>query len=131
MKIDISATGDDLAAHVDSRFGRCPFFLIIDVETMRYKVIPNEATAAMGGAGVRAAQIVLDQGIDAVISGDVGPNAFEALSAAGIKVYTGVSGVMQEVVEKYKKGEYKASSAPSVGDHFGLGGKRKGEIEEG
>jgi predicted Fe-Mo cluster-binding NifX family protein len=56
-----------------------------------------------------------------VITGNVGPNVFQALSAAGIKIVTGAYGTVREAVEKYKKGELKGTSSPTVGGHFGMG----------
>ncbi|PUA34068.1 MAG: dinitrogenase iron-molybdenum cofactor biosynthesis protein [Candidatus Terraquivivens tikiterensis] len=124
MKICVSATADSLDAQVDPRFGRCPYFIIIDLETMQFEVIPNLASGAMGGAGIQAVQTIANKGAKVVITGNVGPNAFQALSAAGIKIVTGAHGTVREVVEKYKRGELKGTSAPTVGGHFGMGGGR-------
>jgi len=126
MKIGISSTGKDLDAQVDSRFGRCRYFLIVDTDTMSFEYISNESAMASGGAGIQAAQSVAKAGVEAVITGNMGPNAFQTLSAAGIKVVTGVSGTVKDAVEKYKKGELKETTAPSVGSHFGMGGSGRG-----
>jgi len=124
MKICVSATANSLDASVDPRFGRCPYFLIVDSETMQFEAIPNMASGAMGGAGIQAAQIIAGKGVKAVITGNVGPNAFQALSAARIQIITGAYGTVREAVEKYKKGELKGISAPTVGGHFGMGAGR-------
>ncbi|MEA2054291.1 MAG: NifB/NifX family molybdenum-iron cluster-binding protein [Candidatus Thermoplasmatota archaeon] len=121
MKIGISSTGEDLNSNVDQRFGRCPYFLIVDMETMNFEAIPNEKAMASGGAGIQAAQMLARAGIKAVITGNAGPNAFRILKSAGIKVVTGVSGTVKEAVEKYKKGEFQGTDAPSVDSHFGMG----------
>ena len=126
MKIGISSTGKDLDDQVDSRFGRCQYFLIVDTDTMSFEYISNESAMASGGAGIQAAQSVAKAGVEAVITGNMGPNAFQTLSAAGIKVVTGVSGTVKDAVEKYKKGELKETTAPSVGSHFGMGGSGRG-----
>jgi predicted Fe-Mo cluster-binding NifX family protein len=111
---------------MDPRFGRCPYFIIVDSETMQYEAVPNMASSAMGGAGIQAAQIVASKSVKVVITGNVGPNAFQALSAAGIKIITGVYGTVREVVEKYKRGDLRETSVPTVGWHFGMraGGRR-------
>jgi len=121
MKICVTASANSLDSMVDPRFGRCPYFIIVDSETMQFEAIPNLASGAMGGAGVQAAQTIASKGTKVLITGNVGPNAFQALLAAGIKIVTGVSGTVREVVEKYKRGELKETSAPTVEGHFGMG----------
>ena len=121
MRICVSASANSLDASVDPRFGRCPYFIIVDSETMQFEAVPNPASGAMGGAGIQAAQIIASKGAKAVITGNVGPNAFQALSAAGIKILTGAYGTVREVVEKYKRGELKETNSPTVGGHFGMG----------
>ncbi|RLF26474.1 MAG: dinitrogenase iron-molybdenum cofactor biosynthesis protein, partial [Thermoplasmata archaeon] len=100
MKICVSSTGKDLDADVDPRFGRCQYFLIIDTDTMIVKHIPNESRISSGGVGIQAAQTVARSGANFVITGNIGPNAFQTLQAAGIKVVTGVSGKVKDAVEK-------------------------------
>jgi predicted Fe-Mo cluster-binding NifX family protein len=122
MKICVTAMGDNLDADVDPRFGRCKYFLIIDVETMNTESISNDSLMASGGAGIQAAQTVAKTGASTVITGNIGPNAFQTLSAAGVKVITGISGSIKDVVDKFKKGEIKEVDSPSVGSHFGMSG---------
>jgi len=124
MKICVSSTADSLDAPVDPRFGRCPYFIIVDSDTMQFEVIPNAASGAMGGAGIQATQIIVSKGVKVVITGNVGPNAFQALSAAGIKIITGAYGTVREVIEKYKRGDLKETGSPTVRGHFGMGGGR-------
>jgi len=126
MKICVTSMGDNLDADVDPRFGRCQYFLIIDTDSMNVKPISNESAMASGGAGIQAAQTVAKVDVEAVITGNVGPNAFQTLSAAGVKVFTGAGGTVKEVVEKYKKGELKETEAASVDSHFGIGGRGRG-----
>jgi len=121
MRVCVSATANSLDAPVDPRFGRCPYFIIVDLETMRFEAVPNMASGAIGGAGIQAAQIVASKGVKVVITGNVGPNAFQALSAAGIKIVTGAYETVREAIEKYKRGELREISSPTVGGHFGMG----------
>jgi predicted Fe-Mo cluster-binding NifX family protein len=121
MKICVSAVAASLDAQVDPRFGRCPYLVIVDSETMKFEAIPNAASGAMGGAGIQASQIIASKGAKVLITGNVGPNAFQALSAAGIRIVTGAFGTVREVVEKYKRGELSETDAPTVGGHFGMG----------
>lgn len=127
MKIAISATGPSLDAEVDPRFGRCQYFLIIDPDTMEFEAIDNTNKMASGGAGIASAQAVAQKGVQVVLTGNCGPNASQTLSGAGVQVITGVFGKIKDVVEGHKSGQYKESSGPSVGAHFGMGrgmGKR-------
>jgi predicted Fe-Mo cluster-binding NifX family protein len=121
--ICVSATGTNLEAALDPRFGRCAYFLIIDSTTMQFTAILNNGPDATGGAGIQAAQLIADSGAKTVITGNVGPNAFKALSAAGIDIITGAYGSVREVVERFKKGEYSKTAAPTVIGHHGSGGK--------
>jgi predicted Fe-Mo cluster-binding NifX family protein len=132
MKICVSVVSNSLDSPIDPRFGRCPYFVIVDSETMQFEAIPNVASGATGGAGIQAAQTIASKGAKVLITGNVGPNAFEALSAAGIKIVTGASGTVREVVEKYKRGELGETDAPTVGGHFGMGrGRGRGRGQWG
>ena len=91
---------------------------------MQFNAIPNSGVEATGGAGIQAAQTIANNGAKTAITGNVGPNAFKALSAAGIEIITGASGTVREVVEKYKKGEYSKTTAPTVSGHHGSGGRQ-------
>ena len=120
MKIAVSATGPSLDAEVDPRFGRCQYFIIIDPDTMEFESIENSSALATGGAGIATAQMVAGKGVEAVITGNCGPNAYQVLSSAGIKVITGVSGMVRSTVPDYKAGKLQASSQPNVGTHAGM-----------
>jgi len=123
MKVCISSTGKDLNAPVDPRFGRAQLFLFVDTETMECECVENPAMTAGGGAGTKAAQLVSDKGAQAVLTGNVGPNAFSALSAAGVKIYTGMTGTVRQAVETFKNGGAQPVGAPSVDAHSGMRGR--------
>lgn len=124
MKIAVSATADNIDATVDPRFGRCAYFIIVEIEGNEikgYKAIQNTGVQAMRGAGITSAQIVANKGVEAVITSNIGPNAFNVLSQTGIKIFTGVGGIsVKAAVEKYLKGELEETTAPS-GPGFGPG----------
>lgn len=120
----MTSTGKELDSHVEPRFGRCPYFIIVDLESMQFEAIRNPASDSVGGAGIQAAQIIASKGAKVLITGNVGPNAFQALSAAGIQVITGAYGTVKEVVEKYKRGELRAADTPTTSGHFWTGGGR-------
>jgi predicted Fe-Mo cluster-binding NifX family protein len=122
MKIAITSTGKDLDCQIDPRFGRCQYFIFVDPETMEFEAAENQGLAAMGGAGVQAAQVVVQKGATALITGNLGPNAATALSASGIKLYLVPGGTVKEVTEAYKSGTLKEVSGATVPPHFGMGG---------
>ena len=123
MKICVTSIGDNIDSDVDPRFGRCKYFLIIDTDSMNVKPISNDGMMTSGGAGIQAAQMVAKTGAKTVITGNIGPNAFQTLKAADIKIITGVNGKIKDVVERFNQGKLEEIDSPSVGSHFGLGGR--------
>jgi len=120
MKIAVTSKSNKLESDIDPRFGRCNYFIIVDSETMNFESISNESSMASGGAGIGAALTVEKAGVEAVVTGNMGPNAFLTLSAAGIIVYTGADGTVKDVIEKLKKGKLEKLETASVGSHFGM-----------
>lgn len=119
MKIAISARGSDLEAQVDPRFGRAPFFLIVDADTMEFEVVGNqESMQAPQGAGIQAAALVARHRPAAVLTGNCGPKAFHTLQAAGISVIVGVAGTVRDAVQSYQTGTLKPASEPNVATHW-------------
>lgn len=128
MKIGISATGKGIDSHVDARFGRCPNFVIVELDGKEIKGVEdveNTANAQMGGAGISAAQIVADRGVKAVITGNMGPRAFQVFSQLGIDVYQG-EGTIKEAVEKFSNGELQKVSGPTGPMGVGVPGGSRG-----
>jgi len=121
-KICITSQGNTLGSNVDPRFGRCQYFIIVDMDTMEFEAVENASMSAAGGAGVVSGQFVSSKGVKVVLTGNVGPNAFQTLETAGVDIITGVSGIVKEAVERYKKGELKPIKGPSVDRKFGMGG---------
>ena len=121
MKIAITSTGSDLTSQIDARFGRCPHFIIIDLDTEKFEVVENPNIQVMGGAGIQSAQLIASKGVEVVLTGSCGPNAFQTLSVAGVKVIAGISGIVQEAIEGFKSGKFQSTNTPNVGAHFGTG----------
>ena len=119
MKIAVSSTGRDLNSAVDQRFGRARFFIVIDTETGAFTAHDNTQNLnALQGAGIQSAKNVVDFGAKAVISGNMGPKAFSALQAAGVDMYTGAAGTVQEAVDAFKSGTLQNAGKANVKDHW-------------
>lgn len=120
-KVVVCSMGDSLDSPVDPRFGRCANFVVVDTETLESAAIPNPAVRAAQGAGIQAAQLATSLGAATVIAGNYGPNAYQALSAGGLRVYTGAVGTVREAVEQLNRGELQEVGAPTVAAHAGMG----------
>ena len=132
MKICVTAEASGLDAPADPRFGRSPFFVVVDLDSMNENSVPNSDAGASSGAGIQAAQIVTKLGVSVLITGNVGPNALQTLSAAKIEVYKHQGGSVRDVVDQFKKGELIKITSPSVPLHAGMGqGRGKGRGFEG
>lgn len=123
MKVAVTSTGESLDCGVDQRFGRAAFFIIADSEVMNFAVIENDNIAAAGGAGIGAAKAVIDAGAQAVLTGNCGPNAQRTLSAANVKLFTGVTGTVGQAIESLRNGKLTEAAGPSVSEHFGMDAK--------
>jgi predicted Fe-Mo cluster-binding NifX family protein len=121
MRVAVSAQGDTLDAPASPVFGRCPFYVFVDSETMSFEAKPNEAMNMGGGAGIQAAQFVVQQGAQAVLSGNLGPNAYEVLQAAGVPSYLITEGTVRQAVEAFKEGQVQSMAGPNVAAHAGAG----------
>ncbi|MGQ9524117.1 MAG: NifB/NifX family molybdenum-iron cluster-binding protein [Armatimonadota bacterium] len=122
MKIAVASSGNTLDSPVDVRFGRCPWFVVVDSDTMEFTAVPNPAAGATGGAGIQAAQLILSQGAQALVAGNIGPNAFQVLSAAGMRVVPFASGTVRQAVEAVAGGSASSIDAPTVQSHAGMSG---------
>jgi len=129
MKIVVSAMGTDLDSTVDPRFGRAAFLLIVDSDTgtLLEALDNSQGRDAAQGAGIRAAALVADKGVKAVLTGRVGPKAMPVLEKAGIQVVSDVSGTVREAVAQFRPGsQAQVSSSPTVTatSDSGMGGGR-------
>lgn len=122
MKIAVSSSGDGLDAEVSLVFGRCDYFAIVDTETMAATCLANPAVGAAGGAGVQSAQYVLQQGVEAVIGNNVGPNPMQVFGAAGVPVYSVTGGTVRRAVEALLSGALQPLNSSTVSKDFGKSG---------
>ena len=120
MKVAISAQGNDIEALVDPRFGRARWFIIADAETGEWQAHDNSANVeAGGGGGAQAGSTVALRGAEAVITGNVGPNAHKVLAAAGIVIYRAGNGVnVRDALAALQRGDLVTLQAPTVSGHW-------------
>jgi predicted Fe-Mo cluster-binding NifX family protein len=119
MRIAVSSQGEDLQAQVDPRFGRAPTFLMVETETMSFQVIKNsQGVNLRQGAGIQAAQNVVQHKPDVVLTGNCGPKAFRVLQAGGVAVVVGVNGRIMDAVKAYMEGKYGPAETANVKGHW-------------
>jgi len=105
MKIAISSSGDSLMSQTHGLFGRCDYFILADTETGESVALKNKSAEASTGAGPACAQELFNAGVKAVVSGKIGPNAYEALKAAGFGIFLAPPGItVQEALVRFKAG---------------------------
>jgi predicted Fe-Mo cluster-binding NifX family protein len=120
MKIGVTSCGPGLNDRVDARLGRCPYFVLIDTETMEFETIPNTYTTLGSGAGIQSAQLMVDKGVTVVLTRNCGPNAFHVFRASGIHVISGVDNNVQDAVQLFKSHKLVPSFGPNVQNYFGM-----------
>ncbi len=119
MQIAVTSQGPHLNSQIDPRFGRARSFIVLDTDTDELSVHDNTRNAnAAQGAGIQAGRTVVDLGVKAVLTGNVGPKAFATLQAANVRVYPGASGTVKEAFEKFKAGELQPADGANVEGHW-------------
>lgn len=119
MRVAITAREAALESQVDERFGRARYLMVVDTETGDVETHDNEVNLnAAQGAGIQTAQNVARLNVEAVLTGHAGPNAFRALSAAGVKVYIGLQGTVKQAVEEFKTGKLTPADTADVEGHW-------------
>jgi predicted Fe-Mo cluster-binding NifX family protein len=119
MKIAISSQDGKLTSPVEQRFGRCPAFIIFDTETEKSEIIDNSKSLnSPGGAGIQTSQMLSNSGVEAIITGHLGPNAHRTLTAAGISGYAGIGMSAQEAIEALKNGKLTLIAGADVAGHW-------------
>lgn len=121
MKVAVTAMGSDAESQVSARFGRAPYFLVVDYESGEVlDSIENPNVAAGGGAGVQSSQLLARNGVELVLTGNCGPKAFEVFEAAGIEICTGAAGTVADALKDFKAGRIEKTQSANVQGHFGI-----------
>lgn len=115
MRIAVTAENPNLDSAVDPRFGRCPYFVIVNSDDMSFDALANPHRDRQGGAGIQAAKLMAEQGVQAVLTGSCGPNAVEALNAAQIRFVNGTTGTVRQAVEAFLQGQGAGAGNPAPG----------------
>ncbi|MBN2022228.1 MAG: NifB/NifX family molybdenum-iron cluster-binding protein [Pirellulales bacterium] len=119
MKILITAQGADLDSLVDPRFGRAKHFLVVDTETGAFSAHDNRQNLdAAQGAGIQAGRAAVELGVEAVLTGNVGPKAFAVLDAANVAIHTGISGTVKDAIARFKAGGLTPTGRANVEGHW-------------
>ena len=119
MLVAVTAKGTHLSDEVDPRFGRAPYILVVDTETMNYESLDNsENVNAFKGAGIQAATMVADKGAKVLMTGYCGPNAFKTVQAAGMKVVSDVTGTVEQAIKAFMTGNVTYSDDANTEGHW-------------
>lgn len=114
-RIAVTSEGPGLDDPVDPRFGRAAGFVVVDLDTMETKYIDNGQSQIMAqGAGIQAAELIARAGVSCLLTGYVGPKAFQALTASGVKIVQNLEGLtVREAVERFKRGAVEVADSPN------------------
>lgn len=118
-KIAITSEGPTLDNALDPRFGRAAGFIVVNPQTFEFEYVDNGASQAMAqGAGIQAAETIAQSGAKVLLTGYVGPKAFMALDAAGIKVAQNLENMtVRQAVERFNKGNIAWAAGPNRRGH--------------
>jgi predicted Fe-Mo cluster-binding NifX family protein len=119
MRIAITATGPELSSPIDQRFGRAKYLLMVDTPERKVLAIENHAGMnAAQGAGLQAAQSVIDNKATVLITGHCGPKAFRALKAGGVDVYLTPGSAVDEAISRFEAGGLAVAPTADVDGHW-------------
>ena len=119
MKVAVTAQGDTLDAQVDPRFGRASYILVVDTKTLEFVALDNsENKNAFKGAGIKAAAMISDNDAEVLLTGYCGPNAYETLNTAGVKVVNDQSGTVINTVQRFKQGDVQYADGANKDGHW-------------
>lgn len=119
MKIAVTAQNKELSSEIDLRFGRAQWLIVVDTESGDFQAHDNEVNLnAAQGAGIQTGQNIANLGVEAVVTGNVGPNAFRTLKAANVKIFLAEKQTVAEAIESFKAGKLKEVNQANVEGHW-------------
>ena len=120
MKVGVPAKGESIDSAVDERFGRSPYFVLVDATSLALEVFKNPGPAEKDAAGILACQMLIEKGADAVAVKNIGHNALVSLTGGGVRVYVGAGGSILDTLKMLKKGQLSPAETATVGFQDGL-----------
>jgi len=119
MRIAITSQGPLLTSRIDPRFARARYFIVYDTDSREFTAHDNDFNVnAVHGAGLQAAQDIANLGVEAVITGNVGPKAFSALQAGNVAIHVGAIGTVKEAITAFETGELPCAIKANVQRHW-------------
>jgi len=103
MKIAVSSTDKNIESNISDVFGRCPYFIIAEVKDGKIEkteAVKNESTDQNSGAGVSTAQLMAENNVNAIITGNIGPKALDVLNQFNIEIYSG-EGIVKDALQAF------------------------------
>ncbi len=124
MKVAVSARGSTPDSDIDERMGRTYWLMIYETKNNSWQAINNDSGRnALNGAGQHTANLLIDLGVEAVLTGEIGPRAFRLLNSAGIDVYLGAAGTVMDTLVSWHDGQLdKARAANNIGSPYCITG---------
>jgi len=119
MKIVVTAETENLTSQIDLRFGRAKYLIVVDTDTGAFEAHDNSVNLnAAQGAGIQTSGNIVNLGAEAVITGNVGPNAFRTLNTAGVRIFLADKQTVQEAIDSFKAGKLKEVDKANVEGHW-------------
>ena len=119
MRIAVTALGPGIEADVDPRFGRARYFVMVDTQGGSVTSVDNTVNLdAAQGAGIQAGRKIVELGAEVVLTGHVGPKAFDTLQAGDVRIFTGAAGKVVEAINAFQAGQLSAAEASDVQGHW-------------
>ena len=118
MRVAITAQGRELSSEIDTRFGRTKWLIVVDTKTSKINAKRNLVDTVASILGIQTAQNIIELGVEAIITGNIGPNAFTVLNTSGIRIFLSQGTTAEKVLALFKEGKLNEAKAPSVPTHW-------------
>jgi len=119
MRIALTADGTEKTSPVDTRFGRAKWIIVLDTDTGQLEVYDNEVNLTLPqGVGIQTGQNIVNLDVDAIITGNVGPNVYKTLAVTDIRVFLSFGETVEEAVAAFERGELQEVEQANVEVHW-------------
>ena len=117
MKIAMPVDDRSMETSISQHFGRAPFFLIYDTGSKESIFLDNSAATSQGGAGIKAAQIIVDNKVGALLTPRCGENAAEVINKANIKMFKAINDSIKDNIDALNAGKLSLLEEIHAGFH--------------